>query len=97
MVRKIQTTLRLGNDVLDRKLNRVSAEGDELDVYNLFNLSNAKQVSISQYKQNYRIVGAYADLTVGYNNFLYLNITAETTGHLRLKQITVHSSILLQV
>ncbi len=72
---KIQTTLRLGNDVLDRKLNRVSAEGDELDVYNLFNLSNAKQVSISQYKQNYRIVGAYADLTVGYNNFLYLNIT----------------------
>jgi TonB-linked SusC/RagA family outer membrane protein len=70
-----QTTLRLGNDVLDRTLNRTSAEGDELDVYNLFNLSNAKVVSISQYKENYRIVGAYGDLTLGYNNYLYLTLT----------------------
>ena len=72
---KFQTTLRVGNDVLDRKLNRVSAEGDELDVYNLFNLSNAKVVSISQYKQNYRIIGAYGDLTLGYDNYLFLNLT----------------------
>ncbi|MEO8412783.1 MAG: SusC/RagA family TonB-linked outer membrane protein [Ginsengibacter sp.] len=72
---KFQTTLRVGNDVLDRKLNRVSAEGDELDVYNLFNLGNAKTVAISQYKQNYRIIGAYGDLTLAYNNFLYLNLT----------------------
>ncbi|MGN6402730.1 MAG: SusC/RagA family TonB-linked outer membrane protein [Flavisolibacter sp.] len=72
---KFQTTLRVGNDVLDRRLNRISAEGDELDVYNLFNLSNAKQVSIAQYQQNYRIVGAYGDLTLGYDNFLYLNLT----------------------
>ena len=72
---KFQTTLRVGNDVLDRKLNRVSAEGDELDVYNLYNLSNAKVVSISQYKQNYRIIGAYGDLTLGYDNYLFLNLT----------------------
>ncbi|TKK71639.1 SusC/RagA family TonB-linked outer membrane protein [Ilyomonas limi] len=73
---KFQTTLRIGNDVLNRKLDRTSAIGDELDVYNLFNLSNAKQVSIAQYKENYRIVGAYGDLTLGYDNFLYLNLTA---------------------
>ncbi|HEY6976647.1 MAG TPA: SusC/RagA family TonB-linked outer membrane protein, partial [Chitinophagaceae bacterium] len=72
---KFQTTLRVGNDVLDRTLNRTSAEGDELDVYNLFNLGNAKVVSISQYKENYRIVGAYGDLTLGYNNYLYLTLT----------------------
>ncbi len=72
---KFQTTLRVGNDVLDRRLDRTNAEGDELDVYNLFNLSNAKQVSISQYKENYRIVGAYADLTLGYRDYLYLNLT----------------------
>ncbi len=72
---KFQTTLRVGNDVLDRKLDRTSAEGDELDVYNLYNLSNAKTIAISQYKENYRIVGAYGDLTLGYNNFLYLNLT----------------------
>ncbi|MEO7048470.1 MAG: SusC/RagA family TonB-linked outer membrane protein [Ferruginibacter sp.] len=72
---KFQTTFRIGNDVLDRKLNRVSAEGDELDVYNLFNLGNAKTIAISQYKENYRIIGAYADLTLGYNNYLFLDIT----------------------
>ncbi|HVX26843.1 MAG TPA: SusC/RagA family TonB-linked outer membrane protein [Parafilimonas sp.] len=72
---KFQTTLRLGNDVLDRNLKRISAEGDELDVYNLFTLSNAKVVSISSYGQKYRIVGAYGDFTFGYKNFLYLNVT----------------------
>lgn len=72
---KLQTTLRLGNDFLDRKLKRISAEGDELDVYNLYTLGNAKVVGISSYKENYRIVGAYGDLTLGYDNFLYLNIT----------------------
>ncbi len=72
---KFQATLRLGNDVLNRTLDRVSAEGDDLDVYNLYNLSNAKTVSISQYKENYRIIGAYGDLTLGYNNYLFLDIT----------------------
>jgi outer membrane receptor protein involved in Fe transport len=65
----------LGNDVLDRKLDRTSAEGDELDVYNLFNLSNAKVIAISQTKSNYRIIGAYGDLTLGYGNYLYLTLT----------------------
>lgn len=72
---KFQTTLRLGNDILDRQLKRISAEGDELDVYNLYTLSNAKVVTISSYKESYRIVGAYGDFTLGYDNFLYLNIT----------------------
>lgn len=72
---KFQTTLRVGNDILDRKLNRISVEGDELDVYDLFSLSNAKQVGIAQYKEQYRIVGLYGDLTIGYNKFLYLTLT----------------------
>jgi len=72
---KLQTTLRVGNDILDRQVKRISAEGDELDVYNLYTLSNAKVIGINSYKQNYRIVGAYGDFTLGYNNFLYLNIT----------------------
>lgn len=72
---KFQTTLRLGNDVLDRTSNNVAAEGDELDVWNLFNLNNAKVVSISQYKEKYRILGLYGDLTLAWNNYLFLNLT----------------------
>ncbi len=72
---KFQTTLRLGNDILDRQIKRISAEGNELDVYNLYTLSNAKVLSLSSFKENYRIVGAYGDLALSYDNFLYLNIT----------------------
>lgn len=72
---KFQTTLRLGNDILDRQIKRISAEGDELDVYNLYTLGNAKVLSLSSFRENYRIVGAYGDFTLGYDNFLYLNIT----------------------
>ncbi len=72
---KFQTTLRLGHDLLDRSINRVSAEGDNLDLYNLFTLSNAKTQSITEYQENYRIIGLYGDVTLGYDNFLYLTMT----------------------
>lgn len=72
---KFQTTLRIGNDVLDRKRDITSAEGNNLDVYNLYNLSNAKQVSTTQDLLRYRIIGLYGDLTLGYDNFLFLTLT----------------------
>ena len=72
---KFQTTFRVGNDVLDRNVNITSTEGNNLDVYNLFNLSNAKQISTSQNLMKYRIIGVYGDLTLGYDNFLFLTLT----------------------
>jgi TonB-linked SusC/RagA family outer membrane protein len=72
---KFQTTFRIGNDILDRNLKRISAEGSGLDVYNWFSLQNAKHTVIDEYREKYRIIGAYADLTVGYNNYLYLTLT----------------------
>lgn len=72
---KFQTTLRLGNDVLDRKINVTSTEGNNLDVYNLYNLGNAKQINTSQTLTNYRIIGLYGDVTLGYSNYLFLNVT----------------------
>ena len=72
---KFQTTLRLGNDVLDRDLKRISAEGSGLDLYNLYTLDNAHHVTNSTYKEKYRIIGLYGDLTLGYNNYLYLTLT----------------------
>ena len=72
---KFQTTFRIGNDVLDRNLKRISAEGSGLDVYNWFSLQNAKHTVIDEYRERYRIIGAYADLTLGYNNYLYLTLT----------------------
>lgn len=72
---KFQTTFRVGNDILDRNLKRISAEGSGLDVYNWFSLANAKHTQIDQTRTKYRIIGLYGDLTLGYNNYLYLTLT----------------------
>ncbi|MEO6820472.1 MAG: SusC/RagA family TonB-linked outer membrane protein, partial [Ginsengibacter sp.] len=72
---KIKTTLRVGHDLLDRSIDLTSAEGKELGVYNLFSLSNSSVQSVAQYKQQYRIIGAYGEFTAAYNNYLFLTLT----------------------
>ncbi len=72
---KFQTTLRVGHDLLDKSFNRVSALGDELNLYNLFTLGNAVVQSTSEYDEKSRIIGLYGDLTLGYNNYLFLTVT----------------------
>lgn len=72
---KFKTTLRVGHDLLDRSIDLTSAEGSELGVYNLYTLSNTNVQSISQYKEQYRIIGAYGELTAAYNNYLFLTLT----------------------
>ena len=72
---KFKTTLRVGHDLLDRTKNLTAAEGSELGVYNLFSLSNTKVQSVAQYKEQYRIIGAYGEFTAAYDNYLYLTLT----------------------
>jgi TonB-linked SusC/RagA family outer membrane protein len=72
---KFKTTLRAGHDLLDRSINLTAAEGRELGVYNLFSLSNTNVQSVAQHKEQYRIIGAYGELTAGYNNYLFLTLT----------------------
>jgi TonB-linked SusC/RagA family outer membrane protein len=72
---KFKTTLRLGHDLLDKTINEIGAEGSELSVWNLFNLSNAKVQTIGQDKLQYRIIGAYGEFTAAYNNYLFLTLT----------------------
>jgi len=72
---KLQTTLRVGNDVLDQQTETTSTKGDTLDVYNLFNLSNAKKIVASNELTQYRIVGLYGELALNYDQFLYLSVT----------------------
>ena len=72
---KFKTTLRVGHDLLDRSIDLTSAEGRELGVYNLFSLSNSSVQSVSQYKEQYRIIGAYGEFTAGYDDYLFLTLT----------------------
>jgi len=72
---KFNTVLRIGNDVRATKYNRLTASGSDLDIPTLLSLNNAKTRTTSQYLEDYRIVSAFGDLTLSYDNFLFLDVT----------------------
>lgn len=69
------TSLRLGNDIFERKYDRVSIKGEDFVIPGFYQISNAKQVFAGQGSNVRRLVGFYGDLMVNYKSFLYLNIT----------------------
>lgn len=72
---KFNTVLRVGNDVRAIKYNRLTSSGSDLDIPTLLSLNNAKTRTTSQYLEDYRIVSAFGDITLSYDNFLFLNAT----------------------
>jgi len=67
--------LKLGHDLRDAKQRRVSTTGDTLVVPDLFLLQNAKRILATQYIEDYRNYGFFGDLTLGFKNYLFLNVT----------------------
>lgn len=72
---KLNTVLRVGNEVRAIRYSRLTANGSELDIPDLLTLNNSKIRTNSQYEEQYRIVSAYGDLSIGWDNFLFLNVT----------------------
>ncbi len=72
---KFSANLRVGQDLSDARTKNVSVEGDTLSIFDNFNLNNAKRVSATSTLSEYRLMGVFADLTVDFNKFLYLNLT----------------------
>lgn len=66
---------KLGHDLRDVKLRRVSTMGDTLVVPDLFLLQNTKKILASNLIEDRRIFGVFGDLTLGFNNYLFLNLT----------------------
>ncbi|WP_215224831.1 SusC/RagA family TonB-linked outer membrane protein [Echinicola shivajiensis] len=67
--------MRLGNDVFERKFDRVALSGTGFVIPGFYNVNNTSQVFASQSSSIRRLVGFYGDLTVDYKNFLFLNLT----------------------
>jgi TonB-linked SusC/RagA family outer membrane protein len=72
---KFSTLLRVGNEVRDKKFSSLTASGKELDIPDLLTLNNAKVRSTTQFESLYRIVSAYGDLLLSWDDFLFLNVT----------------------
>jgi len=73
--KNLTSTLRLGHDIYDTKERSVYVLGDTLSDPTFFNLNNARKVTGSNRKNVYRIIGGFADLTLGWKQILFLNLT----------------------
>ena len=71
----LKGTLRVGHDLYDRKIRSFGAEGNELTVYNYFDLRNARTITPTQSAEDYRLMGIFGELTLDYKDFLFLTLT----------------------
>jgi TonB-linked SusC/RagA family outer membrane protein len=71
----INATLRVGHDLYDRRIRGFGAEGNELTVYNYFDLRNAKTIVPTQSAEDYRLMGIFGELTMDYKDYLFLTLT----------------------
>ena len=74
---KFKVTAILGNNVLQNKYSRITNEGKEFINPNIFTFHNVKSiVNLTDERAQKRNVGVFADVTLSYNDYLFLNATA---------------------
>ncbi|MEC3965902.1 SusC/RagA family TonB-linked outer membrane protein [Flagellimonas halotolerans] len=69
------TTLRLGNDIFERKYDRITSRGEVFIIPEFYNLNNTSRIFSEQGKSIRRLVGFYGDLMLNYKDYLFLNVT----------------------
>ncbi len=74
---KFDLTALLGVNINERGYNRVGGSVAALDVPEYYDLSNGTADAVAtQYKEQRRLWGAYANATLGYSSYAYLTLTA---------------------
>ncbi|RAU83636.1 SusC/RagA family TonB-linked outer membrane protein [Pontibacter arcticus] len=68
-------SFNVGNEVVHSSSKNVTVTGKTLGIKDLKNISNASVVTGSANRDIRRLVGLFADVTVGYKNFVTLNMT----------------------
>ena len=71
----ITGTLRLGQELYDKRVKAIGTLGSILGIYNFFSLSNASVLTPSQNITEKRLVGYFGEATFDYKNFLFLTLT----------------------
>lgn len=74
---KFSLNALIGANINERGFQRVTGELTALDVPGYYNLSNGTSDAVaSQYESKRRLWGAFANAELGYNDYLYLTVTA---------------------
>jgi TonB-linked SusC/RagA family outer membrane protein len=70
---------KVGSDINERTTNAQSVLGIDFVIPGLFNLENTRTQQFAQDDRSIRrLVGVFADATLGYKNFAFLNLTGRT-------------------
>jgi len=66
----------LGHNLNDRNTSRMAMQGSEFAVPNIYNLGNTKtQTVLTDATSERRLVGVFGDVTLGYKNYAFIDIT----------------------
>lgn len=75
-IKGLNATLLLGQNINQRKFQSISEIGYGLTVNDYYNITNATNLSLSnEYNSARRLVGYYGQLSLAYNNYLFLELT----------------------
>jgi TonB-linked SusC/RagA family outer membrane protein len=71
----ITGTLRLGQELFDRRIKETGTLGSILGIYDFFNMANAGVLTPSQALREKRLIGYFGEATFDYKNYLFLTLT----------------------
>ena len=74
---KLKSNFLVGHDLLDQSYNRVTTGGSELSIWDWLSLNNVKPETLASSSNltNKRIVGAFGELMMEYDNTYFLTVT----------------------
>lgn len=71
----LDAELSVGNDIFDSSFDRVNVTGENFGRPRFFDLSNTSNISTSEAQRERRVIGVYGDLTLDYEDSLFLTLT----------------------
>jgi len=71
----LNAELSVGNDIFDSNFDRVNVTGENFGTPRFFDLSNTSNISTSEAQRERRVIGVYGDLSLDYENYLFLTLT----------------------
>ena len=76
MEEKFSVKLIVGHSLNQRKISRTTMKGSEFIVPNIYTLGATKtQTTLNDYTTERRLMGVFGDLTLGYKNYAFINVT----------------------
>ncbi len=75
IIEGLNFTALVGHNINQRDIKRITVDNNDLIIDELYNYTNAESTTTTNFVSKRRLMGLYFDMTFGYNNYLFLNVT----------------------